>query len=223
MAEQPLRIGLIVPSSNTVMEPDFHRYLGDTCTISTCRIFLESVDPEAEKRMLNEELPRSLRLIKTTAPDIVVFGCTSAGSLGGVTHDQGIAKTISEETGSEAITVVESILTQLRLLLCRRVALFTPYREALTQSVAGCLAESGYDLATTMGMGILQNRDIGEVPPAEIVRFVDANMAGCEADCIFLSCTNWQAIGAMKALKDRHGIPVISSNQAVIEAIRRLL
>jgi maleate cis-trans isomerase len=35
---QSLRVGLIVPSSNTVMEPDFHRHLGPECIVSTTRI-----------------------------------------------------------------------------------------------------------------------------------------------------------------------------------------
>src|SRR5271165_6074454 len=75
---RPLRIGLIVPSSNTVMEPDFHRELAPPGIVSTARIFLEDVTREAELRMLKEDLPHAADSIRTTAPDIVVFGCTSA-------------------------------------------------------------------------------------------------------------------------------------------------
>jgi len=46
-------------------------------------------------------------------------------------------------------------------------------------------------------------------------------MAGVSIDCIFLSCTNWQAIGAIAAVKARFGVPVITSNQATIEAVRQ--
>src|SRR6202040_2445397 len=70
-------IGLIVPSSNTVMEEDFHRSFQRPSVVTTTRIFLEDVTREAEMRMLSEDLPRALRLIKTAAPRIVVFGCTS--------------------------------------------------------------------------------------------------------------------------------------------------
>jgi maleate isomerase len=70
-AFQRLRIGLIVPSSNTTMEPDFHRALGSSCTVSTTRIFLEQVTREAEVKMLEEDLPRGSRLIRTTNPDVV--------------------------------------------------------------------------------------------------------------------------------------------------------
>src|SRR6266850_4930312 len=93
-ALRAMRIGLIVPSSNTVMEPDFHRHFTQPNVVSTTRILLEQVTREAEIRMLREDLPRAVQLIKTTAPDVVVFGYTSAGSLQGLVHDDGIGAMI---------------------------------------------------------------------------------------------------------------------------------
>jgi maleate isomerase len=87
LKDRPLRIGLIVPSSNTVMEPDFHQQMGRTAIISTTRIFLEEVTREEELRMLHNDLPKATELIRTTAPDVVIFGCTSAGALGTLAHE----------------------------------------------------------------------------------------------------------------------------------------
>ena len=216
------RVGLIVPSSNTVMEPDLHRAMGSNAAISTTRIFLEQVTREAELEMLEEDLPRSLRLIQTTSPHVVVFGCTSAGSLGGLEHDAGIGRTIERETGAKAVTVLSSVVSQLRTHGSKKVAVFTPYREELTRSVAESVVEGGCSVVHSAGMGYLENRDIGKVTPAEIVDFVESQMDSLQADCVFLSCTNWQAVGALNALRLRFGIPVISSNQAAIDAVRKL-
>ena len=203
------------------MEPDFHRALGGSCLISTTRILLEQVTREAETRMIEEELPRALRLIETTKPDAVVFGCTSAGSLGGIAFDANIGKTIKEQTGTRGITVVASVLALLRRSVMRRVAVFTPYREELTASVSGCILEAGYEVVHSAGMGLLNNLDIGNVPPAEIIRFVGTEMRSVRQspDCLFLSCTNWQAVAALDELRDKFNLPVISSNQAVIDAL----
>jgi maleate isomerase len=217
------RVGLIVPSSNTVMEPDLHRALGPVATVSTTRIYLEEVTRAAEETMLRDELPLALRLIQTTDPDVVVFGCTSAGSLGGLAHDAGIARRIEQQTQARAVTVVGSLVEQLALLRPRRVAVFTPYAEELTQSVSACVAEAGYPLAKTAGMGLRENRAIGRVTPEEIIAFVSSHARGLETDCVFLSCTNWQALGALEPLRARLGVPMLTSNQAVIEAVRRLL
>lgn len=216
------RVGLIVPSSNTVMEPDFHRHLGSIAAISTTRIFLEQVTREAEIAMLEQDLPNALRLIKTTAPDVVVFGCTSAGSLDGLDHDSAIGQTIEQGTGATAVTVVASVLSELRTLRAKTVAVLTPYREELTGTVTQCVLEGGYSVVHSAGMGLLENREIGEVTPEEIIAFAESQMKGVKADCLFLSCTNWQAWATLEALSGRLQLPVISSNQATGAAVIRL-
>jgi maleate isomerase len=215
----PLRIGLIVPSSNTVMEPDFHRHLGHTGIVSTARIFLESVTREAETRMLEQDLPKAAELIRTTAPDVVVFGCTSAGSLGSLAHDRAIGERIEKLSGARAITVLEAVASQLRNIGPRKLAVFTPYVEDLTGSVAASVAEAGFPPIRAVGMGLQVNLEIGRVTPDQIVAFVESQIIGFAPDCVFLSCTNWRAIEAIEPLKKKLGIPVISSNQAAIDAI----
>jgi maleate isomerase len=222
MSSASLRIGLIVPSSNTVMEPDFHQHLAETI-VSTTRILLEQVTRDAEIRMLEQDLPRAAQLIKTTAPDIVVFGCTSAGSLEGLAYDDGIGRMLEQRTGAQVVTVIRAVLTQLGMSRPQKVAIFTPYLEDLTSSVARCIGERGYAVVKAKGMGIRENLDIGRVTPAEIIGFVESQMEATTADCVFLSCTNWRAFEAIEPLRKKLGIPVISSNQAAIDAVRQLV
>lgn len=221
METQPLRIGLIVPSSNTVMEPDFHREFQRGGIVSTTRIFLEDVTREAEVRMLEEDLPQAVDRTRTSAPDVVVFGCTSAGSLGTLAHDDQIGAMIEKKTGARAVTVLRALVARLRALQPQRVALLTPYIEDLTSSVARSLAEAGFPPVKTCGMDIKSNLDIGRVTPREIVRFVEAQSAGIAPDCVVLSCTNWRAIEAIGPLREKLGVPVLTSNQAAIDIVRQ--
>ena len=203
------------------MEPDFHRALSARFAISTTRIFLEQVTREAELKMLKDDLAQATRLIRTTAPDLVVFGCTSAGSLDGLEHDAAIARRIEAESGARAVTVVGSVLTALRTARARRVVVFMLYTDELTYTVADCVTAGGYSVVHSVGMGILDNQTIGWVTPGEIIQFVEAQMKTVTAhpDCLFLSCTNWQAVEAIGRLQENFGIPIISSNQATIDAV----
>ena len=200
------------------MEADFHRLLGQHCIVSTTRIFLEDVTREAEIRMLDEDLPKAIELIRTTAPDVVVFGCTSAGAIGKL----GIGEMIERGTGAAAVTVLSAVLGQLQSIGPRKLAVFTPYIEDLTQRVAASVAEAGFPPIRASGMGIRANLDIGRVAPAEIISFVESQIEGCSPDCVFLSCTNWRAIEAIEALQQKLGIPIVSSNRAAIEAVRHM-
>jgi maleate isomerase len=216
-------VALIVPASNTVMEGDFHRGAGPRITVSTWRIFLEDVSREAEQRMLVVELPRSLPHIAHSRPDLVVFGCTSAGSLEGLKHDRTIARRIGDATGVPAVTVVASMAGGLSAIGARRVAVFTPYVDELTDSVAGCVAEAGHEVVCARGAGLQDNREIGAVEPRAIIEFVHAGMAGVRADALFLSCTNWRAMETLDALRADFGVPVLSSNQATLAAVHESL
>ena len=113
---------------------------------------------------------------------MIVFGCTSAGSLGGLESDAGIARRIEQLTGVRALTVVGSVVEQLKAIRPRKVAVFTPYREELTRTVAQCVIEAGYQLATVAGMGILANREIGRVTPARSSSSSRARWMGAAVD-----------------------------------------
>ena len=203
------------------MEPDFHRHLGRDCVISTTRIFLEDVNREAELQMLERDLTKAIELIGSTAPDVVVFGCTSAGALGTLAHDDAIGARIAEGTSARAVTVLRAVLTGLQAIAPRKVALFTPYIEDLTNRVASSLADAGFPPVKSAGMGITSNLEIGGVTPREIVSFVESHMDGCAPDCVVLSCTNWRAVEAIKTLQRKLGIPIVSSNQAAIDMFRQ--
>ena len=202
------------------MEPDFHRHLGERCIVSTARIFLEHVTREAETRMLERDLPEAVKQVASTAPDLVVFGCTSAGALGALAHDDGIRQKIEAAASARTVTVLRSVITQLEAIRPRRLAVLTPYVDDLTRGIADSLAEAGYAPVKAAGMGIRANLEIGRVPSADIIRFVEAQIAAIRPDCIFLSCTNWQAVETIGPLHAKFQIPVITSNQAAVEAVR---
>jgi maleate isomerase len=117
--------------------------------------------------------------------------------------------------------VLHAILARLGAIRPRSIAVFTPYLEDLTSSVALCIAEAGYSVAKAVGMGLRDNLDIGRVIPAEIESFVESNVAATASDCVFLSCTNWRAVEALESLRSKLGIPVVTSNQAAMDTVQQ--
>jgi len=119
--------------------------------------------------------------------------------------------------------VLQAVVSQLRNIGPRKLAVFTPYIEDLTRSVASSVAEAGFPPIKAAGMGIQVNLDIGRVTPEAIVAFVETQITGSSPDCIFLSCTNWRAIEAIEPLHKKLGIPVVSSNQAAIDLVQQVI
>ncbi|MBW1781616.1 MAG: Asp/Glu racemase, partial [Deltaproteobacteria bacterium] len=123
----PLRAGLLVPSSNTVMEVDFYRNLPRHITLHTARMYLEETTRTAETRMIEEYAPKAADLVKTARPHFMIFGCTSAGSLGGPAYDREICSRLSKITGVPTIGVFSSVREALLHSGARSVAVITPY------------------------------------------------------------------------------------------------
>jgi maleate isomerase len=222
MAERS-RVGLMIPSSNTVMEPDFQDALAGVATVHTARMFLAEVTPEGESRMLDEYALPAARDLATARPDVVVFGCTSAGALRGNAYDAELCGRISAVTGVPTISVIASVRRAVTATGARRVGVATPYVDALNEKIRQSLADDGLEVVAMAGLGIAENAEIGLVEPDAIAGFVAGRLAGAGADLAFVSCTNFRAVEAIPHLRRRLGLPVVTSNQAAIEAVRAAL
>ncbi len=69
-----LRIGLIVPLSNTTMKSEFHRMRPEGVSIHTARMKLTEVSPEALRKMAEGAL-RAAELLSTAEVDVIIYGC----------------------------------------------------------------------------------------------------------------------------------------------------
>jgi maleate cis-trans isomerase len=109
------RIGLLLPSSNTVMEPDLYRSLpAGKATLHTARMYLSETTAAAERAMVGEYLERAVADLATVEPDLVVFGCTSAGALLGADGERALVARIEAATGAAVLTVVDAVQAALR-------------------------------------------------------------------------------------------------------------
>ena len=221
--ETSRRVGLLVPSSNTVMEPDLWRALPPGATLHTARMYLEDTTPQGEHRMLDEHVLPAARDLATARPDLIVFGCTSAGALRGNGYDDELCRRISDLSGVPTVSVIASVRRAIAASGARRVGVVTPYVDALNQRIKESVEADGVEVAGIAGLGISDNFEIAAVPVEEILDFAGRTLRGLAIDLAFLSCTNFPAVGVLPELKRRLGLPVITSNQAAIAAVLALL
>lgn len=219
MSDGPLRVGLLVPSSNTVMESDFWRHLPRDSQLHTARMLLKATTPEAESAMLDHHVMPAVRDLATARPHVVVFGCTSAGALRGNESDAQLCKEISELTQVDTISVIASVRETIASRRAQRIGIITPYVDALNARIRSSLEADGLHVEGIHGLDISDNFAIGLVPPERIVEFAVTSFSAAEIDLLFVSCTNFRAIDVIEAIEQAMGVPVVTSNQATLRAL----
>jgi maleate isomerase len=213
------RVGLIVPSSNSVMEVDFYRRLPAEVTLHTARMLLEETTVERESEMLDEHLPIAIRDVGTVRPDVVVFGCTSAGALRGNAYEAELVERIGEQTGADVVSVAASVRAGLAARGAHRIGVVTPYVDALNQKIRESLEADGFEVVGVRGLGITENFTIADVEPARIAALAAETYRAEDVDLVFASCTNFRAFDAREAIELAVGVPAVTSNQAAFEAV----
>ena len=212
------RVGLMIPSSNTAMETDFVRGLPGGWTLHTARMFMEDTTPAGENRMLDEFALPAARDLGTCHPDVVVFGCTSAGALRGNAFDVELCGNIAELTRVPTVSTIVSVRKAIGDAGAKRVGIATPYVAELNEKIAASVEADGVEVVRIEGLGMTENFEIARVHPDRIVEFVTGAFKGLDIDLVFVSCTNFRAIEAIPGISAALGLPVVTSNQAVLNA-----
>ena len=221
----PKRVGLLVPSTNQVAEPDFYSLLGRQITVHAERLWSADVtapgENEADNAKINEDLERAARYVATLEPDLVVYACTGGTFYEGtLVHDQDVAEQIRRATGLPAITAVGSSVAALHHVGAGRISIAGPYGNHMIRAcLKPLLEEAGFEVVSADGEPEMQQRTrgvvIGNQAPQVIADFA-ASVVRPEADTMFLPGTAWRALEVADELEERTGKTVVTVNQATI-------
>lgn len=221
---ETIRVGLVVPHTDTTLELDLRRELPDHYSIHTERMWLEEVTLEAEKKMIKEELPRAIKYLRDIKPNIVIFGCTSAGSIYGLAGDEKVKEEISKELNCPVVSAYTAVYKNLNEVEAKKIAVLTPYVDNVTAKVVEGLRNSGLSVIFSAGMGITDDIETGMLNPEEILEFVKLNGDNLQdVDTLFLSCTNLRALECKGRLQNQLGMNVVTSNDAIINEVKEIL
>lgn len=214
-----MRLGLLIPSSNTTMEIEFREMLPPGFSIHTARMKLREVTVKGLEEMEREAEYEALKL-RDADVDVIGYGCTSGSLIKGPGHDEMLERRIEEVTGKPAVATSGAVLRALRALGVRRVAVATPYIDEINEKEADFLEKNGFEVVDLKALKLKDNLEIGRVAPERLISLVESLDHG-RADGIFISCTNFPTIRSIDYLERKFDKPVFSSNTATLWAMLR--
>ena len=216
LANPRARIGLIIPSMNTLSEPQFAHFCPADLGIHVARLRMSGKwkRPFAE---LGAEIRAAASLLADAKPDLIVFHCTGASMREGPEGDTVVRDLIRDATGLEAITTGGAVVEALRALRLKKLVLISPYVQSNNDREIEYLEQCGYTVIHNVALGLKGSEEYIAVPPERWIE-VAVDNARPVADGVFLACTNTTQIEAIAEIERRLGQPVVNSNQAVMWA-----
>ncbi len=223
LATPRARLGLIIPSSNRLAEPQFRHYAPAALGIHVTR--LRMTGP------WHRPLPETHDAIRMAAGaladarcDAIAFHCTGGAMEDGPEAEAAVVELIRAETGALALATGQAVVAALQNLAIRRLVLATPYRQSVNDAERAYLTALGFEVVHDVTLGLRGGDDYIAVAPARWRALgLEAMARHPEADGLFLSCTNTTQIEVVAELERLTGRACVNSNQAVLWAATRAL
>jgi maleate isomerase len=214
------KIGLLLPSANTIMEEEFNALKPDGVSVHAARMLIRFPNIEELAKMA-EDTEKATELISTAKPSIIAFGCTSGSVLNGLGWDEKLISRIQKIAKVHATTTATAVIRAFKELEIHKIAVVTPYIEELNELEKDFFEDSGITVLEIRGI------DLGgeEMEMLTLEKIADYARAvnRSDADAVFLSCTNLKALPIVEQLEKELGKYVFSSNIATYwDVMRRL-
>ncbi|WP_433795123.1 maleate cis-trans isomerase family protein [Actinoplanes sp. CA-252034] len=213
------KFGVLAPSTNTIVEPDFYAMAVPGVTSHFSRIHLRDQDPSADAgpdnlpAQLRAEIGSACERVLSCEPDYMVMGMSTETLRGGVEGDRELVAQIKQFTGLDVATGAEACERALKVYGARRIGVITPYQPAGDADVVRFFGEIGFEVAAIEGLGCPTAVSTAHVTEDEL-RAAILTVNTPDVDAVVQCGTNLSMIRLADEAERWLGKPVIAVNAA---------
>ncbi|TQM01826.1 maleate cis-trans isomerase family protein [Pseudonocardia kunmingensis] len=213
---RPARVGMIVPSSNTCLEPQTYRILGDredvTVHFTRVEVTRIALDGEAGRQFDHSAMVAAARLLRTADVDVIAWNGT-AGSWLGPEHDRELVERITQATGVPATTSTLAYLDAFARFGLTRLGLVTPYTGDVNTAIIERYAAEGVRVVAEHHLGLDVNESFARVRPEELL-VPSLELAGDRRgtpEALIYLCTNLYGAPIAERVEAETGLAALDS------------
>lgn len=217
-------IGMLTPSSNTVLEPMTSLMLAGlypqvTAHFGRFRVTEISLREQALGQFDNGPILEAARLLADARLDVICWNGTSAGWLG-FDADEALCGAITEATGISACTSVLALRELFEHTGVSRFGLVTPYLDDVQERIVATFGDAGFDCVGERHFNDRGNFSFSEYDEDAIEAAI-RSVAESRPQAITTFCTNLRAARVAARLERELDIPIYDTvTTAVWKALR---
>jgi len=218
------RLGFLIPPGNPTVEPEMTAMTPPGVSVHFSRLVARGPagthqGQEERNRSQIEHIDESAALLAMVKPSVIILAHTATSYTLGRGAEAELLKRLQGQYAVPFATAFGSVAAALGELGVKRIALGTPYSEAITLKGKAHLEEHGFEVVSHRR---LENvTDIYE-ETAERAYQLGRAVDSPNAQAVFLSGTGMPTIKILETLEQDLGKPAISANSAMMwHALRR--
>lgn len=209
--------GVLIPSTNTTVEIEC-RLLPASYQAHVGRLKSSGAGSFSPSR--DEDIDYQSHLLGTAKVEMLILAQTSA-SLFADDYDDVVTKRMSAGAGVPAVTSAQAVGRAVRALGARRIAIVSPYSEAVNARAAHYFrTKHGLEALALEGFGATDAYAIGKLGP-ENARAAFARIDRPEIEVFVVPGGNFPTMPSISAWERELGKPVVTTNQASFWAMLR--
>lgn len=215
------RVGLLIPSSNSLIEPEYYAVMPRSVSVHFARLTMTEVSDAGLARQDEDVAAQSL-LLASANVEAILFCLTAASFHKGLDYDADLKRRIEDHSGKPALTAARTIIEALNVLGVGRIAMAAPFVPEVTEGSRRFLADNGFDVVAAEGLAYVDNFSIALIETEtvrDLVRRVDSDAA----EAIVIPGGNMPCLAIAEDMEAELGKPVVTTNQAGIWALLRHL
>jgi maleate isomerase len=216
------RIGIVIPSVNTVMEPWAQKVAPAGVSIFAARMFIPpATTPQAFIEMDRNEGKAAIRQLSSVFPDAIAYGCTASSIVQGLAYDAHLRAEIEHGYKTPSTTAAHAILTAAKTLGLRTVSIVSPYTKEVDEAEHRYFEAAGLKVVSGACLGISDGFALAE-PQPDVLFELGVRGFDARADGLIMACLNTRSHTVIDRLEQKLGKPVITSTQATLWHALRL-
>lgn len=206
------RLGMLTPSSNTILEPMTYAMLADgtvSAHFARFKVTEIALSDGALGQFSDAPILAAADLLAHAKCDVIAWNGTSASWLG-FDRDEALIAKIEATTGIRAATCVLGYRDLFRAFDAHRIGLVTPYTSDVQYRIAKNWSREGFDCTSERHCGLADNFSFAEVDEETIERMI-REVAVPGIDCVAIVCTNMRGARVAARLERELDIPILDS------------
>jgi maleate isomerase len=214
------KFGVLGPSTNTIVQPDFEMMRPPGVTNHYSRIFTpnaQAVSNEtfmAGTQVIGENTLEAVRSVMTCAPDYLVMGMSAVTFYGGAKGADAFQEKVENAAGVKISIGSHSCTAAMKSYGgIKRIAVLSPYYPVANEQVIRYFTDAGFEVVRDVYLECKSWTAIAEVPP-EVLREKLVELDGKDIDAILQVGTNLSMVRLAAAAELWLGKPVIAINTA---------